>query len=110
MNWGSAISVSGDSHHFANVRDALSRLETMEEARPEHQLILKAISIFELTEQLTGLSATHEALQIALNVSSHKVTRDTNFLLRISFFIFKKYKKKFALFEGSDFDIEAELA
>lgn len=110
LNWGSAISVSGDSHHFANVRDALSRLETMEEARPEHQLILKAISIFELTEQLTGLSATHEALQIALNVSSHKITRDTNFLLRNSLLIFKKYKKTFALFEGSDFDIEAELA
>jgi len=110
LNWGSAISVSGDSHHFANVRDALSRLETMEEARPEHQLILKAISIFELTEQLTGLPATHEALQIALNVSSHKVTRDTNFLLRNSLLIFKKYKKTFALFEGSDFDIEAELA
>ena len=110
LNWGSAISVSGDSHHFANVRDALSRLETMEEARPEHQLILKAISIFELTEQLTGLSATHEALQIALNVSSHKITRDTNFLLRHSLLIFKKYKKTFALFEGSDFDIEAELA
>ena len=109
LNWGSAISVSGDSHHFANVKDALSRLETMEEARPEHQLILKAISIFELTEQLTGLSATHEALKIALNVSSHKITRDTNFLLRNSLLIFKKYKKTFALFEGSDFDIEAEL-
>ena len=26
------------------------------------------------------------------------------------FLIFKKYKKTFALFEGSDFDIEAELA
>lgn len=110
LNWGSAISVSGDSHHFANVRDALSRLETMEEARPEHQLILKAISICELTEQLTGLPATHEALQIALNVSSHKITRDTNFLLRNSLLIFKKYKKTFALFEGSDFDIEAEMA
>lgn len=109
LNWGSAISVSGDSHHFANVRDALSRLETMEDARPEHQLILKAISIFELTEQLTGLSATHEALQIALNVSSHKITRDTNFLIRNSLLIFKKYKKTFSLFEGSDFDIEAEL-
>ena len=110
LNWGSAISVSGDSPHFANVRDALSRLETMEDARPEHQLILKAISIFELTEQLTGLPATHEALQIALNLSSHKITRDTNFLLRNSLLIFKKYKKTFALFEGSDFDIESELS
>ena len=110
LNWGSAISVSGDSHHFANVRDALSRLETMEDARPEHQLILKAISVLQLTEQLTGISATHEVLQIALNATAHKITRDANFLIRNSLIIFKKYKKTFALFEGSDFDIEAELS
>ena len=54
----------------------------MEDAREEHSNILKSISIFELTEQLTGISTTQEALQIALNASSHKITRDTNFLLK----------------------------
>ena len=74
-NWGSSIAASNDSHHFANVKDALLRLQTMEDAREEHSNILKSISIFELTEQLTGISATQEALQIALNASSHKITR-----------------------------------
>ena len=41
LNWGSAIAINGDSHHFANAKDAISRLETLEQARPEHQSILK---------------------------------------------------------------------
>lgn len=108
-NWGSSIAASNDSHHFANVKDALLRLQTMEDAREEHSNILKSISIFELTEQLTGISATQEALQIALNASSHKITRDTNFLLKNNLIIFKRYKNTFSLYEGSDFDLETEL-
>ena len=81
----------------------------MEDAREEHSNILKSISIFELTEQLTGISATQEALQIALNASSHKITRDTNFLLKNNLIIFKRYKNTFSLYEGSDFDLETEL-
>ena len=51
---GSAIAVSGDSHHFANVKDALSRLESFEDVKKEHVAVLKSISIIDLTSQMTG--------------------------------------------------------
>ena len=110
VNWGSAIAVSGDSHHFANVKDALSRLESFEDVKKEHVAVLKSISIIDLTSQMTGINASHQALQIALGMSAHKITRVTNYLIEKSLLIFKKYKNSFALYEGSDFDIEDELS
>ena len=32
---------SSDSHHFANVRDALVRLESFEDVKPEHEEVFK---------------------------------------------------------------------
>ena len=110
VNWGSAIAVSGDSHHFANAREVLARLEMLPDAKAEHSKIIKAISILDLSVQITGIVPSHKALQIALNLSPHKVTKLINYLVGNSLILFKKYKNSFALFEGSDFDIEAELA
>ena len=59
---------------------------------------------------MTGINASHQALQIALGMSAHKITRVTNYLIEKSLLIFKKYKNSFALYEGSDFDIEDELS
>lgn len=109
LNWGSSIAVSGDSHHFANVKDALSRLETLEDAKLEYSKILKAISILTLSQQLTGVGPSHEALHISLNLSLYKITKYTNYLKENSLIIFKKYKNAFALYEGSDFNIDAEM-
>lgn len=110
VNWSSSIAVSLDSHHFANTKEALSRLEMLSDAREEHARVLKSISIMDLMSQVTGISPSHIALQVALNLSPHKVTKITNFLIQHSLIIFKKYKNAYALFEGSDFDIETELA
>lgn len=110
VNWGSAIAVSSDSHHFANVKDALSRLESFEDVKKEYVTVLKSISIIDLTSQMTGINASHHALQIALGLSAHKITKITNYLIEKSLIIFKKYKSSFALYEGSDFDIEEELS
>ena len=59
---------------------------------------------------MTGINASHQALQIALGMSAHKITRVTKYLIEKSLLIFKKYKNSFALYEGSDFDIEDELS
>jgi predicted HTH domain antitoxin len=110
VNWGSSIAVSGDSHHFANAKEVLARLETMPNAKDEHSNVIKTISILDLTSQITGVTPSHKALQVALDLSPHKITKITNDLTDESLIIFKKYKNAYALFEGSDFDIEAELA
>ena len=110
VNWGSSIAVSSDSHHFANVKDALSRLESFEDVKSDYADILKSISIIELSSQMTGINASKQALQIALDCTPHMLTRALNYLTDKSLIIFKKYKNSYALYEGSDFDIEDELA
>ena len=110
VNWGSSIAVSADSHNFANAREVLSRLEALPDVKPEYLDVIKAISLLDLTSQVTGINPSHKALQFALGFSSNLVTRIVNFLAENSLIIFKKYKNAYALFEGSDFDIEAELS
>ena len=58
---------------------------------------------------MTGLAPSNDALQIALNLSRHKISRYTNYLSENSLIIFKKYKNAFALYEGSDFNIDEEM-
>lgn len=111
VNWGTSIAVSSDSHHFANVKDALSRLDSFEDVKPIHAEILKSISILELSSQMTGINASNHALRIALGQkNSNKITSAIKYLTERSLIIFKKYKNSYALYEGSDFDIEDELA
>ena len=110
INWGSSIAVSSDSHHFANVKDALSRLESFEDVKSDYAAVLKSISIIDLSSQMTGINASKQALHIALGCSPHKITKAINYLTEKSLIIFKKYKNSYALYEGSDFDIEDELA
>ena len=110
VNWRSSIAVSSDSHHFANVRDALVRLESFEDVKPEHEEVLKAISIIELTSQITGINASSKALQIALGLTANKITRSVNYLKNKSIIIYRNFKKSYALYDGSDFDIEDELS
>ena len=71
VNWGSSIAVSSDSHHFANVKDALSRLESFEDVKSDYADVLKSISIIELSSQMTGINASNQALQIALDCTSN---------------------------------------
>ena len=110
VNWGSSIAVSGDSHHFANAKEVLARLEAMPNVKQEHFDVIKTISILDLTSQITGVAPSPKALQVGLALSPHKITKITNDLIDGSLIIFKKYKNAYALFEGSDFDIETELA
>ena len=60
---------------------------------------------------MTGINASNHALRIALGQkNSNKITSAIKYLTERSLIIFKKYKNSYALYEGSDFDIEDELA
>ena len=109
INWGSSIAGSADSHHFANVKESLSRLEVVEEANELQVQIIKAISIIELTSSLTGLNASAKTLQVALDLSTYKLNKALSTLIDNSIIIFKKFKDSYSLYEGSDFDIETAL-
>ena len=71
---------------------------------------MKAISIIDLTTQTTGIRASSKAIEIALDSTPEKIRKATDYLTEKSLIIFRKHKDSFALYEGSDFDIEDELS
>lgn len=108
FNLQSSIAVSLDSHHFANVRDAIARWETRDGVELGVQL-LKAIAILELTQKQTGVGATLDALCLATNQCGADVQQLLSELEAASIVVFRKFRGTYSLFDGSDFDIEQAL-
>ena len=108
FNLQATIAVSLDSHHFANARDAIARWE----ARDGHSLgvrLLKSIALLELTHKQTGVGASIPVLCLATNRPASEVTQALSDLEAASIVIFRKFRNTYAIFDGSDFDIEQAL-
>ncbi len=108
FNLQSSIAVSLDNHHFTNSREAISRAIASDGNELEVEII-KAISLLELTQKQTGLGATSQALAIATNSPQNQVNAALKALEKKSIIVFKKFRDVYALFDGSDFDIETAL-
>lgn len=104
-NLESAILASPDGHRWATALDALHRAETRD-ARPDHVALLKVIALIDLFKDRSGLSATVEVLRSTL-----PETVDTNRLLddlkAWSVIVYRAHAGAFAIYAGSDFDIDA---
>ncbi|BDW98407.1 hypothetical protein [Maricaulis maris] len=104
INLEASILASPDAHRWATAADALSRAESVG-ASPEHIRTLKAISIIDLFGERAGLTASTEVLQ---NCGANQACIDD--LARWSLIVFRKFKNAYAVFAGSDFDIDAALS
>lgn len=104
-NLDSAILASPDGHRWATALDALHRAE-VRDATPLHLDVLKTVALIDLFKDRSGLIASPEVLQTVVpeDVDVGGLLRD---LQAWSVVIHRAHAGAYALYAGSDFDIDA---
>jgi len=101
-----SILASPDGHRWALAAEALERCETIG-GGSLHLKLLKTIGVIDLFKERSGLVASFELLCACYPDTPPKEINDTLAQLdKWSFTIFKKFLDAYAIFAGSDFDIE----
>lgn len=106
VNLEPSILASPDGHRWSLAVEALERCESL----GKHSLdirLLKTIAVIDLFKERSGIVANEDLLAACFPESPRKKLREA--LARLckgSFVIFKKFLDAYAVFAGSDFDIE----
>ena len=106
-NLESAILASPDGHRWATALDALHRTE-IRDASPDHILLLKTIALIDLFKDRSGLTATAEVLTTVVHPSVD-VPAILDDLKTWSVVVYRAHAGAFAIYAGSDFDIDAAV-
>lgn len=111
INLEASILASPDGHRWSMAVEAIERCERTEGATPIHSKLLKTIAILDLFRERSGLSATKELLLASYReqFSGSKIQEALKQIEKWSFVIFRKHMDAFAIYAGSDFDIEQAL-
>src|SRR5439155_27362825 len=110
VNLEPAILASPDGHRWSMAVEAIERCEVIGASSIQVQ-ILKTIALLDLFRERSGLTATPELLTtcVAGTVSTGKVSEALKQLQVWSFILFRKHLGAYAIYAGSDFDIEHAL-
>ncbi|SEG70910.1 hypothetical protein SAMN04488144_1504 [Methylobacterium sp. 190mf] len=101
-----SILSSPDGHRWSLAVEAVSRCETRGGDRA-HMEVLKTIALVDLFKERTGLVASKEMLRICLpHLKLDETDRVLRDLAEWSVIIYKRHLDGYAIFAGSDFDIE----
>ncbi len=101
-----SIFASPDGHRWALATEVIDRSETIE-AETFHVNLLKTIAVIDLFKQRSGLVPNIEILKTCFPDQTEKsLTQGLTQLSRWSFTIYKKFQDAYAIFAGSDFDID----
>ena len=101
-----SILASPDGHRWALAVEALERCESIG-GDALHIKLLKTISIVDLFKERSGVVPSFPLLRACLSETKEKVLRKTlDELDSWSLTLFKKYLDAYAVYAGSDFDIE----
>lgn len=104
-----AILASPDGHRWSTALEALSRAEARG-ATEQHLALLKAIALIDLFKDRSGLQATPDLLEaITKPLGRAKTSGLLADLVDWSVIIFRKHVGSYAIYAGSDFDIEAAV-
>jgi len=105
-----AILASPDSHRWALASEAVDRCEAIG-GEALHIRLLKAIALIDLFKERSGLLASRELLEACVPEAAGKeIQRALEQLSTWSLIIYKKFLDAYAVYAGSDFDIEQALA
>ena len=109
INLEPSILASPDGHRWALAADALGRCEAAGGGEL-HLLVLKAIAIIDLLKDRSALLPSEDLLRLIVPTSAARgletVLKD---LQGWSLIVFRKFTGAYAIFEGSDFDIDEAL-
>lgn len=104
-----SILASPDGHRWALAAEVIDRYEAGE-GKDLHLRLLKTVALLDLFKDRSGLTASRALLKLALHDHDAKaVATALRELQRRSFLIFRKFADAFAIFEGSDFDLDVAL-
>ncbi|NVK20675.1 MAG: hypothetical protein HWE30_18445 [Methylocystaceae bacterium] len=108
LNLEPLIISSPDGHRWATASDAISRVNSL--GSDLHISLAKSIGLIEVFRGQTGLVASHEILSACHpNFTKNEVEEALEDLQKWSAAVYRRHIGAFALFEGSDFDIEAAI-
>lgn len=104
-----SILASTDGHRWATAVEAIERCELIG-GEDIHIKLLKSIAVIDLFRERSGIVANKETLSSCfLNVESHHIEKALSDLHKWSFTLYKKFIGSYAIFAGSDFDIEQAI-
>ena len=106
INLEPSILASPDGHRWALAGEALGRCEAMG-GEDLHLRLLKVIALVDLLKDRSGLVASPDLLKLALPGCNAKgLAAALDDLQSWSLTVFRKFANAYAIFEGSDFDID----
>ena len=108
-NLESAILASPDGHRWSTAVDAIERCENRG-GSAAHLAAIKSLALLDLFKDRSGLQPTPEVMMHSIGLKSEiewqKIATD---LINWSVVVFRKHSGAFAIYAGSDFDIEKAL-
>lgn len=108
-NLESAILASPDGHRWSTAVDAIERCEVRGGSR-DHLAAIKTIALLDLFKDRSGLQPTSDVIKLGIGAKSDKHWKQiADDLLKWSVVVFRKHSGAFAIYAGSDFDIESAL-
>jgi hypothetical protein len=104
-----SILASPDGHRWSSAVEVVERCETAQGERV-HVDLLKAVALIDLFRERSGLSANGAVLEHCLASHSPGDVRSALAILgERSMVIFRKHLNAYAIYAGSDFDVDAAL-
>lgn len=107
-NFEPNIQASSDGHRWAMIMETLSRTEAKYSSL--HVKLVKTIGLIELFRSGIALSAKQGLLYASLPYSQAEIDQALGELAQASILIFRKHLDAWALYAGSDFDIDEAVA
>lgn len=108
VNLEPSIIASPDGHRWAMAAEALDRCEA-NGGSPVHIQLLKTIAVLDLFRERSGLYPSQELLYTTVQATKEMVDAALEDLRRWSFVIYRKHMSSYAVYAGSDFDIESAI-
>ena len=104
-----SIAVSPDGHRWTLAALALERCETSG-GDEVHLRVLKVIALLDLLKDRSGFLPSRSVIGLALSeLSRGEIDAALEYLSKRSLVVFRKFSDTWAVFEGSDFDIDRRL-
>lgn len=103
-NFEPTILISPDSHRWSLTLDALQRAESIYPSL--HIQIIKTIGLLELFRSSLGLYAKLTLLHASTPATQIEIDKALQELAQSSIVIFRKHTESWAIYAGSDFDID----
>ena len=107
-NFEPTIQASSDGHRWALITEALFRTEAKHSSL--HVKLVKTIGLVELFRSGIAISAKQDLIYASLPYSRSEIDQALHDLAQASILIFRKHLDAWAIYAGSDFDIEEAVA